>query len=95
MRTPKHRGYVVHEYQGYSQERIDEQARVCSMPPEERRAYYAAQAHEKAIADQRRSAEERERSINLVVDQLKRAGYPITSVRCGVVTIDLNRLIAE
>jgi hypothetical protein len=95
MRMPKYRGYVVREYQGYSQERINEQARVCSMPPEERMAYYAAQAHEKAMEEEKLAAEERAQTMNLIVDRLKRAGYPIISAKCGVVTIDLNLLTSE
>jgi hypothetical protein len=37
-----YRGYTVHPYVGYSQERINEQARFCDMSFEEKQTYLAA-----------------------------------------------------
>ncbi len=77
---------IIHEYRGYDQKRVNELARVLSLPPEERRAYYEGKERQKEM-------EEREREVNLAIDRLLEMGLPITSVKRGVVIIDFNQAV--
>jgi hypothetical protein len=62
---------------------INEVAAYLSMPGAQREKFDEARARRKEQA-------EREEQINLGVARLTQMGLPITSVECGVVTIDFN-----
>jgi hypothetical protein len=77
---------TIFEYRGYDQEHINELARYTRMSVEEKQAYNNANARQQ-------EAENREREIALAIARLTQMGLPITSVECGVVTIDFNQLV--
>jgi hypothetical protein len=62
---------------------LNEVAAYLSMPGAQREKFDEARARRKEQA-------ERQEQIDLAIAQLTQMGLPITSVECGVVTIDFN-----